>query len=311
MAGTAFASPPSAQLEHAYAACRGIARASAKNFYYSFLVLPRRKRNALCAVYAFMRLADDISDDALLTPQERYAKLETWSEQARRAFGGEPTDDAVLVALADAQRRFQIPPELFNKLAQGTAMDLQYPFQPGEESPFAPYETFEELYQYCYHVASVVGLVCIHIFGYRDPAAEPLAEKCGIAFQLTNILRDVKEDAAMGRIYFPRQDLQRFSISPATLTSAHLRNGFQPSSLRPLLEFEAERAREFYRAGAELLPLIDADSRPALWVLIEIYRRLLEKMAQRNYDVFSERISLSTAEKLGLLSRGLLRRLAR
>ena len=310
MAATELASPASAQLEHAYAACRGIARAYAKNFYYSFLVLPRQKRNALCAVYAFMRLADDISDDASLTPQERYAKLEAWSDQARRAFAGEPTDDAVLVALADAQKRFQVPVDLFDKLVQGTAMDLQYPVQPGDELPSAPYETFAELYQYCYHVASVVGLVCIHIFGYRDPGAEPLAEKCGVAFQLTNILRDVKEDAAMGRIYFPREDLQRFALSPTSLSSAALRNGFEPASLRPLLEFEAQRAQEFYRSGAELLPLIDADSRPALWVLIEIYRRLLEKMAERNYDVFSERISLSSVEKLWLLSRGLLRRLA-
>ena len=305
-----MAAPSSAQLEHAYAACRSIARAAAKNFYYSFLALPRAKRNALCAVYAFMRLADDISDDASLTAQERYAKLEAWSEQARRVFGGEATDDAVLFALADAQRRFQIPPELFDKLVQGTAMDLQYAPQQSEQSPVAPYESFDELYQYCYHVASVVGLICIHIFGYRNPAAEPLAEKCGVAFQLTNILRDVKEDAAMGRIYFPRQDLQRFAVSPAILTGANVRNGFQPASLQPLLQFEAERAREFYRAGDELLPLVDPDSRPALWVLIEIYRRLLAKIAERNYDVFSERVSLSAGEKLWLLSRGLLRRLA-
>src|SRR5438067_10559402 len=280
MAAIALASPASAQLEHAYAACRGIARASAKNFYYSFLALPRTKRNALCAVYAFMRLADDISDDVSLTPADRYAKLEAWSNQARRAFGGEPTDDAILVALAHTQHRFQVPAELFDKLVQGTAMDLQHPPASAGYASSAPYETFDELYQYCYHVASVVGLVCIRIFGYRNPAAETLAEKCGVAFQLTNILRDVAEDAGMGRIYFPRQDLERFGISPAELTSAHLRNGFQPASLRPLLEFEAQRAREFYKAGAELVPLVEPDSRAALWVLIEIYRRLLEKMAQ-------------------------------
>src|SRR5437868_6771649 len=307
MAGTAFASPPSAQLEHAYAACRGIARASAKNFYYSFLVLPRRKRNALCAVYAFMRLADDISDDALLTPQERYAKLETWSEQARRAFGGEPTDDAVLVALADAQRRFQIPPDLFNKLAQGTAMDLKYPFQPGEESPFAPYETFEELYRYCYHVASVVGLVCIHVFGYKDPEAERLAEQTGVAFQLTNIIRDIKEDALMGRMFVPQEDLARFQLSAEELSAAKLRNGFSPANFRPLLEFEAQRARELYAAAEKLIPLVDDDSRPCLWALTEIYRRLLEKIASRQYNVFGDKIRLSTAEKLSVLSQGLLK----
>src|SRR5437762_6394804 len=304
--------PAPPQLVMAYSVCKGITRTAAKNFYYAFLVLPRRKREALCAVYAFMRRCDDITDDPSLSLTERRHKLEIWLDELHHAQQGQPTDDAILLALTDAQRRYAIPAGLLDELAHGTAMDVEEAeasMQTG--SGVIHYRTFEDLRLYCYRVASVVGLVCIHIFGYRDPAAEPLAEKCGIAFQLTNILRDVKEDAAMGRIYFPRQDLQRFSISPATLTSGHLRNGFQPSSLRPLLEFEAQRAREFYRAGAELLPLIDADSRPALWVLIEIYRRLLEKMAQRKYAVFSERISLSTAEKLGLLARGLLRRLAR
>ena len=128
---------------------------------------------------------------------------------------------------------------------------------------------------YCHRVASVVGLVCIRIFGYRDPAAEPLAEKCGLAFQLTNIIRDVKEDAAMGRVYLPEEDLANFGISPAELRAA-----VDPARFRPLLAMEAERARQYYRAGDDLMPLIDEDSQPALWVLITIYRRLLEKIAR-------------------------------
>lgn len=319
-------SPTSAheiQLSAAYAACRSIARSAAKNFYYSFLALPRHKRNALCAVYAFMRHADDISDDEHLPAEERYRKLEDWLENAKRAFAGDPTDDAVLFALADAQRRYKIPVELFEKLVQGTAMDLEHALaatsqaaarraaenEPGGDVPLALYPTFEELYQYCYHVASVVGLVCIRIFGYRDPHAEILAERCGIAFQMTNIIRDVKEDAAMGRVYLPQQDMAQFGRSPQDLSAASLGNGFQPAKFRTLLEFEAQRAREFYKSGRELIELVDYESRPALWVLIEIYSRLLEKIARRNYDVFSERVRLSTTEKLGVLSRGLLGRI--
>ncbi len=312
-------SPTSAretQLNAAYATCRAIARSAAKNFYYSFLALPKHKRNALCAVYAFMRHADDISDDESLHPEERYHKLDEWLQNARRAFGGEPTDDAVLFALADAQRRYKVPVELFEKLVQGTAMDLEHSLAAAQsaaadpntgQAPVALYATFEDLYQYCYHVASVVGLVCIRIFGYRDPHAEILAERCGIAFQMTNIIRDVKEDAAMGRIYLPQQDMKQFGRSPQEL--ANFGNGFQPGKFRTLLEFEAQRAREFYKSGRELIELIDYESRPALWVLIEIYSRLLEKIAGHNYDVFTERVRLSTGEKIRVLSRGLLRRI--
>lgn len=298
------------QLTAAYATCRAIARSAAKNFYYSFLALPREKRNALCAVYAFMREADDIADDANLPAAEKQQKLELWLEQARRAFIGEPTDDAILFALSDAQRRYKIPFELLEKLVQGTAMDLRVRSKTMQaENPATLYASFDDLYQYCYHVASVVGLVCIRIFGYHDPAAEPFAEKCGIAFQMTNIIRDVKEDAGMGRVYLPQEDLTRFGLTVEQLATASLRNGFQPANFRPLLEFEAQRAREYYQAGRELLALVDHESRPALWALIEIYSRLLEKIAESNYDVFSQRVHLSTAEKLTILSRGLWRRI--
>jgi len=298
--------PAPPQLTMAYSVCKGITRMAAKNFYYAFMVLPRRKREALCAVYAFMRRCDDITDEATLSLAERRQKLDTWLDGLHRAQQGQPTDDAILLALTDAQRRYSIPAGLLDELAHGTAMDIE---EAGDASNGAGnlilYRTFEDLQLYCYRVASVVGLVCIHVFGYRDPAAEPLAERCGLAFQLTNIIRDVKEDAADGRVYLPEEDLLKFGIS-----ALQFRNPPDPARFRGLLAEEAERARQCYRAADELIPLIDEDSQPALWVLSTIYRRLLERIAERQYDVFSERIRLSTREKLLVLGKGLLKRLA-
>ena len=288
----------------AYSVCKGITRTAAKNFYYAFLVLPRRKREALCAVYAFMRTCDDISDDTTLSLPERRQKLDAWLDALHCAQQGQPTDDAIVLALTDAQRRFSIPAGLLDELAAGTAMDI-------EDSQFAEtsglqvqYKTFEDLRQYCYRVASVVGLVCIHIFGYRDPAAESLAERCGLAFQLTNIIRDVKEDASMGRVYFPEEDLAKFGLS-----AQNLLNSPDPARVRPLLAFEADRAREFYVSGDELISYISEDSQPALWVLVHIYRRLLERIAEKQYDVFTAKIALSTSEKLRILGKGFIKRL--
>jgi len=292
------------QLRAAYGVCRHIARSAAKNFYYGFLVLPLRKRNALSAVYAFMRHADDISDDPAIPADQRREKLDEWMNALRRVVDGERTDDPVLFALADAQKRFNIPLELLEKLVHGTEMDVPADLKNSANgTPQLQYETFDQLYDYCYHVASVVGLVCIRIFGYRDPKAEALAEKVGVAFQLTNILRDVKEDAGLGRVYLPREDFARFGIDIHALA-----NGSAPTTMRPLLEFEAQRAKDFYGAAQELLPLIDEDSQPALWTLVEIYRRLLEKIVARNYDVFTERVRLGSAEKLAVMAKGFLRR---
>lgn len=294
------------QLSIAYTVCRGVARAQAKNFYYAFLALPRDKRNSLCAVYAFMRHADDLSDAPGLSLDQRDQQLQAWSRALRRAAAGERSDDPVIMATADTQQRFNIPLELFDKLVQGTAMDLQFT-EPVAAQPdvVAPYQTFDDLYRYCYHVASVVGLVCIRIFGYKDPAAEPLAEKTGVAFQLTNIIRDVKEDAIMGRVYLPIEDLDRFQHVPADFSPAHMKNGVQPDRYRPLLSFEANRAREFYTAAEKLIPLINEDSRPCLWALVEIYRRLLDKIEAQHFNVFDKRIRLTVPEKLFILSRGL------
>ncbi|MGA8215469.1 MAG: phytoene/squalene synthase family protein [Candidatus Sulfotelmatobacter sp.] len=306
--------PAPAQLTMAYSVCRGITRTNAKNFYYAFLVLPKRKRQALCAVYAFMRRCDDITDDASLSLEERRFKLDAWLDALHRAQQGEPSDDPILLALTDAQRRYTIPAGLLDELAMGTAMDVVDPADQTQTPPAsanAPipgltiqYQTFDDLKRYCYSVASVVGLVCIHIFGYRDPAAEPLAEQCGLAFQLTNIIRDVKEDATMGRVYLPAEDLAKFGLSAAELLSTP-----DSARFRPLLALEADRARELYHAGEQLIPYISEDSRPALWVLVNIYRRLLGKIAANQYDVFRGKVSLTVSEKLRVLARGFLQRL--
>jgi|SRR5579863_9375197 len=302
--------PAPAQLVMAYSVCRGITRTAAKNFYYAFLVLPRRKRQALCAVYSFMRRCDDLADDPSLGIPERRQKLEAWLDALHCAQQSQPTDDPILIALIDAQRRYHIPAGLLDELAHGTAMDVvDAPLTHDAEGSHATalavqYKTFEDLRAYCYRVASVVGLVCIHIFGYKNPEAEPLAETCGLAFQLTNIIRDVKEDAALGRIYLPEEDLAKFGLSTADIVSTS-----DPARLRPLLALEADRAREFYRAGDDLIPFVSEDSQPALWVLIAIYRSLLEKIAEKQYDVFTAKVSLSTSEKLRILGKGFLKRL--
>jgi phytoene synthase len=295
----------------AYSVCRGITRSRAKNFYYGFLVLPKRKRQALCAVYAFMRRCDDMADDAALSARERRQKLEAWIDAFHNAQAGLPTDDPVLIALTDAQRRFHIPLGLLDALAFGTSMDAEEIPDQDHADP-APtqglqvqYRSFQDLERYCYHVASVVGLVCIRIFGYTNPEAEPLAERVGLAFQLTNIIRDVKEDADMGRVYLPEEDIEQFGIMPADIT-----NNANPTRLRPLLELQAQRAFENYRAAEQLIPLISEDSQPALWVLVTIYRSLLEKIVRLNYDVFTRKVSLTVREKLMILGKGFLKRIS-
>ncbi len=296
------------QLSHAYSVARGVARRAAKNFYYGFMVLPAEKRNALCAVYAFMRHADDISDDPALDPGQKHQKLSEWIQAANDVFAGRPTDDPVLMALADAQKRFNIPPQLFEKLVQGTSMDLD--ISAAAEAPALVCRTFDDLKHYCYYVASIVGLVCIHVFGYEDKKAEFLAEDCGLAFQLTNIIRDVKEDAGLGRIYIPEEDLARFHLGQEQFAPATLSDPARSQQLRPVLEYEADRARRYYESARWLMELIEEDSRAGLWVLVEIYSRLLKKITARNYDVFTERVRLSLWEKLRVLSRGFLLRIA-
>jgi 15-cis-phytoene synthase len=288
------------ELGHAYTVCRGIAKREAKNFYYAFVALPIERRNAICAVYAFMRRADDLADDESIAREERRRRLDAWMAAWREAESGEATSDPVFVAVRDAVSRFKIPLELLDELVAGVTMDLD---RAADEAPDT-YATFTDLYRYCYLVASVVGLVCIRIFGYHDERAEKLAEETGIAFQLTNILRDVAEDAARNRVYLPLEDLAAYAIPIESLLNRA--PGAAPAvKERQLLEEMAKRAEGYYGSARELMPLIDRESRPALWVLVTIYHALLHRIRRADYDVFTRRASLPLVQKLGILAVGL------
>jgi phytoene synthase len=291
-------------LAEAYAICRAIAKREAKNFYYAFRVLPAHKRDAMCAVYAFMRRADDIADDETLSIADRRLVMREWLEAWRASRTDEQAQDAVFLALGDTQRRFGISNELLEELVQGTSMDLdESACSVDAGTGMQLYADFAELYRYCYLVASVVGLVCIRIFGYSDSRAQEFAEKTGIAFQLTNILRDVKEDAERGRLYLPMDLMAEFGVVPERVLALS-RGEAMLANERAMIRSLSGQAWEYYAAAKELLPLIDADSRAALWVLVEIYSGLLKRIDACDGDVFSQRVSVSTAAKMAILARG-------
>lgn len=289
-------------IQRAYAVCRDIAKREAKNFYYSFVALPEPRRNAICAIYAFMRKADDLSDDESLSRAERRQRLTNWLQDWRGVCHGGDSSDPVFLAVRDAVERFSIPLSLLDELVAGTTMDLE---NAAGDAPDT-YATFSDLYRYCYLVASVVGLVCIRIFGYSDPRAEELAEQTGIAFQLTNILRDVAEDAERNRVYLPLDDMAAHHVSLDQLL--HRPAGAGPTANeRELLAEIASRAEAYYQSAQALLPLIDRESRPALWVLVTIYHGLLKRIQESDYDVFSRRASVPSVQKLGILAVGMAR----
>jgi phytoene synthase len=270
-------------VEESYLWCEGVARSQAKNFYYSFLLLSKPQRRAMCAIYAFMRYCDDLSDDEGIA--DRPAAISRWQSDLTAALAGRAGDHALWLAFIDAVTRYKIPHQYFYDMIDGVSSDLEP----------RRIQTFDELYDYCYHVASVVGLTVIHIFGFKSPDALPLAEKCGIAFQLTNILRDVREDAEKDRVYLPAEDFARFGVSPES---------FQPrEAFQQLMQFEAQRARDYYRESAPLIGLIDSRSRPSLRALIGIYSRLLDRIVASNYDVLARRVRVPTWEKLWVLMR--------
>jgi phytoene synthase len=270
-------------VEESYAWCEGVARSQAKNFYFSFLLLSKPQRRAMCAVYAFMRYCDDLSDDEGIP--DRVAAIARWRADLAATLDGLPGEHPVWPAFIDAVARYKIPHQYFYDMIDGVSSDLEP----------RRIQTFEELYDYCYHVASVVGLTIIHIFGFDSADALPLAEKCGIAFQLTNILRDVREDAEKNRVYLPAEDLARFGVSSETYEP---REAFQQ-----LMKFEAQRAREYYRESAPLVGLVDAGSRASLRALIGIYSRLLDRITAADYDVLTRRVRVPTWEKLWVLMR--------
>ena len=271
-----------------------MAKSRAKNFYYSFLLLEKPQRDAMCAIYAFMRHCDDLSDDPA-TPDKVQLRLSMtdWRIQLDRALQGEVGDNPIWPAFADSVRRYGIPHRYFHEMIDGVLSDLE----PVE------IQTFQQLYSYCYRVASVVGMTITHVFGFQSPKALMLAEKCGIAFQLTNILRDVREDAGMDRVYLPQEDLDRFHVSVE-----QLRSGVEDEAFRELMSFEAARARQYYAESAPLMGLIEAKSRRSLWAIRAIYLRLLDKIEHSRYSVLSGRISVSKPVKVAILLRALLLR---
>ena len=288
-------------LARAYKMCRAIARREAKNFYYAFVALPAERRDAICAVYAFMRQADDLADDESHSIAKRREMLDRWFDEWDAVCRGASTLNPAFLALRDAVAKFHIPLNLLDELVAGVAMDVAH-----EAGSPERYETFKELYRYCYLVASVVGLVCIRIFGYRDLRAERLAEETGIAFQLTNILRDVAEDAARNRVYIPLKDLAAHKITVESLLRR--RPGAPPNAEeRRLLAGMGRRAEKYYSSAWQLLPLIDGESRPALWVLVTVYHSLLKRIERSDYDVFTRRASVPTVTKMGILAVGMMR----
>ena len=269
-------------LDAAYDLCRRITKAEAKNFYYAFRTLPAFKRRAIYAAYAFCRLCDDISDDVM----SREGRLEGFRgvRESLALARENRSDKPVFAALADAAVRFGIPWEHFDEIVAGVEMDLD----------ITRYETFDDLREYCHKVASVVGLVSIEIFGHEDhPEVEKYAVDLGLAMQLTNILRDIKEDADRDRVYLPQDELLRFECPENDLT-----NGVVNEPFRELMRFQVRRAREFFDSGRKLVPLLEPDARACTAVLIGVYTSILDRIEAADYDVFSQRVSLGTGQKL-------------
>jgi phytoene synthase len=275
-------------LRRSYGYCERLSRRQAGNFYPAFRVLPGPQRQAMCALYAFLRIADDLSDEPG-EPADKRRALAGWRQGLDRALRGD-YGHALHSALHDTVVRYAIPREYLEAALDGVEMDL------------APvrYPTFADLRLYCYRVASAVGLACIHVWGFTGEQARAHAESAGIAFQLTNILRDLGEDAGRGRVYLPAEDLERFGYDPE-----RLRRGERDEHFRALMRFQVERARGFYEAGWQLLPLLRPAGRAVFLVMARTYRGLLDAIERRDYDVFSSRVRLSRWRKLWLAARAL------
>lgn len=256
---------------------RDLSKTIQSNFFYSFLFLPTEKREAIIDVYNFCRAIDDVVDDAqTVWERDPQFELEKWRNELDNLYLDKPTWPQTR-KLQRTLKRFPIKKELFEKLVHGCEIDLYK----------SRYETFAELYEYCYHVASVVGLMCIEIFTYRSPVTREYAENLGLALQLTNILRDLKEDAERDRVYLPQEDLRRFNYS-----ERELMNGVINDNFRALMKFECERAENYYRKAAQCLPAEDRSTLVAAQTMGRIYHRLLKRIEGVDYDVFNHQIRL-------------------
>ena len=274
------------EVELAYEYCRRISKRRAKNFYYAFRTLPARKRRAIYAAYAFCRYCDDVADEDMPLG-EKTRLLGELRQSLDQCRSGRP-DGPVFVALHHASDSFKVPYDYYETVIDGVEMDLT----------MTRYESFDELNDYCYKVASVIGLICIEIAGYTDQRAREYAVDLGVAMQLTNILRDVREDAERERIYLPMNDLRAYGYSEAELKGAAYNDAF-----RSLMKFEADRARRYFERGRRLFPLLAGEARVFPMVLDGIYSAVLDRIEQRGFDVFGERVRLSTGEKLAITAR--------
>ncbi len=263
--------------------CSSLTKKSRSNFYYAFLFLPRAQREAIYAVYAFCRIVDDVVDLGKI-PEVQRRELERWRRELARCFEGAP-EDPVAQRLAEVVRRFPIPRSALGAILDGVEMDLER----------SRYETFEDLYPYCYRVAGAVGLCCIEIFGYSDPRCREYAVNLGIALQLTNILRDVQADAERGRIYLPQEDLRRFGVS-----AGDLKGGRYTPAFVELMGFEARRTHQFYERAWATLPARDARRLVAAEIMGRIYFALLRAIEARQFRVFGERVTLPVSRKLAI-----------
>ena len=275
------------ELELAYADCQELTRREAKNFYYAFVTLPHDKRMAIYAAYAFCRHCDDSVDEAASPGDKLSALLELQTSLEQTYLGKAPSP--MFLALSDTAERYSIPLEYFKEIILGVESDLIK----------TRYQDFDELRQYCYRVASVVGLVCLQIFQYRDDAARRHAVDLGLAMQLTNIMRDVREDWSMGRVYLPQDEMARFGYSEDML-----RDGIRNEAFVGLLRVQGERARQYFQSGFQLLPYLSRRSRACPAVLGAIYSRVLDRIESSGYDVLGEkRVALSTGEKTRITAR--------
>ena len=273
--------------------CCRRARRTGANFYFSFLTLPRRQRVDMCVLYAFMRTTDDLGDNPELPPEQRLRALVDWEREVDSALSSGTSQHACLPALVELVSRHDIPHEHLKAVINGVRMDQQT----------VRFDTFAELQDYAFHVAGAVGLCCIHIWGFSDPRAIERAIECGLAFQLTNILRDLGEDVDNNRIYLPQEDLAAFGYTREDL-AAHRCN----HSFRNLMQFQVDRARSYYDRSQELLDYLSPTAQPVLKSMLRIYGELLTAIEKRNYDVFQSRIRLPAWQKLMISADAILRK---
>ncbi|MBN72316.1 MAG: terpene synthase [Gimesia sp.] len=275
-------------LENSYAYCQQLAKQTAGNFYYSFLALRKEQFQAMCVLYAYMRLVDDLGDSPELSLEERGAALTNWRHELQRALDPQPQDQSeefhpCLPAVVDMIQRYEIPIHYFFDVITGVESDLQP----------VTFQTFDDLADYCYHVAGVVGLCCIHIWGFHDDRAVEASIDCGLAFQLTNILRDLAEDADLGRVYLPQEDLHRFDYSQSDIQARVYDQRF-----RELMQFEVDRARVYYQNSERLFEYISPEGRRILKAMHQIYGGILNEIERLDYQVYTTRAGLPRWRKL-------------